>query len=385
MEFKFSPEEITLRDAIRSFLDAELPADWDWDIHEVYSDDELWSFARAFLKKLAARGWSAPAWPPEYGGAGYGVLQQLIYSEEMAYRYAPLVNASAITMLGPVLQAFGSAAQKREHLARIISTDVIWCQGYSEPSAGSDLASLQTTAVKDGDDFLITGQKIWTSFAHRSEWMFLLARTDKEAPRHKGLGFFLMDMASSGVKVEPLLTMNGAHYFNQVFLDDVRVPRENLIGGETDGWLVAATLLDFERSNIAAAARARRDLDDLIQFLREAGPRVPSTLALAELAVEIEIGRLLSYRVASMQGRGEIPNAEASAAKLYHSELAQRLSNAALNILARTDLPNGDGAAPRFQRRTARMYTASMASTIAGGTSEIQRNIIAYRGLGLPR
>ena len=197
MDFRFTPQEEALRQEVRSFLQKELPADWDSSGFEV--PDEQWEFSKNFLKKLAQKGWIAFNWPKEYGGYGATVMEQVVYNEEMAYRRAPLINGSGVGMLGPILILYGNEEQKKQHLKGITSSEVIWCQGYSEPGSGSDLASLQTRAVRDGDDYVINGQKIWTSGAHHADWMFLLARTDPEAPKHRGISMFLLDMKTPGI------------------------------------------------------------------------------------------------------------------------------------------------------------------------------------------
>jgi 3-oxocholest-4-en-26-oyl-CoA dehydrogenase alpha subunit len=391
MEFVFTPEQEDFRQELRQFLQAELPADAGGDGDE--EGGEAWEFSKQFQKKLAARGWLVPQWPKQYGGADMGILEQLILQEEMAYRGAPIPGSSGIRMLGPVLMLYGTEEQKREHLPGIASGDVIWCQGYSEPGSGSDLASLQTRAVRDGDEYVINGQKIWTSNAHRADWIFLLGRTDPDAPKHRGISFFVFPMKTPGISVQPLINLAGIHGFNQTFYDNVRVPVKSLVGEENRGWYVGAALLDFERSNISGAATSKRSLEQLTQYCRETmsdgGSLFSQPLVrnkLAELAIETEVGRLLSYRVASIQARGQIPNKEASMAKLYHSELAQRLAGTGVQIMGlygqvRPESPRWARLRGQFTMR----YMTSVSGTIAAGTSEIQRNIIATRGLGLPR
>jgi len=273
--------------------------------------DAGWEFSKQFQRKLAARGWLVPQWPKEYGGADMGIVEQLILQEEMAYRGAPIPGTSGIRMLGPVLMLYGTEEQKREHLPGIASGEVIWCQGYSEPGSGSDLASLQTRAVRDGDEYVINGQKIWTSNAHRADQIFLLARTDPDAPKHRGISFFVFPMKTPGITVQPLINLAGIHGFNQTFYDNVRVPAKSLVGEENRGWYVGAALLDFERSNISGAAMAKRSLEQLTQYCRETKSDGGSLMSqplvrnsLAALAVETEVGRLLSYRVASIQAAG---------------------------------------------------------------------------------
>jgi len=392
MEFKFSPQEDALREEVRGFLRQELPAGWDTDPLEA-GTDEAWQFSRAFVKKLGRKGWIAFNWPKEYGGYGASIMEQVIYNEEMAYGRAPMVNLFGVNMIGPTLIVYGSEEQKKQHLSGITSGDVMWCQGYSEPGAGSDLASLQTRAVRDGDDYVINGQKIWTSAAHRADWIFLLARTDPDAPKHRGISMFLLEMKTPGISVRPLVNLAGQLGFNEVFFDNVRVPAKNMVGEENRGWYIGATLLDFERSNISGAAAARRSLEELIDYCREtgtgrgsAGRRDLERNSIADRWVEIEVGRYISYRVASIQAQGKIPNYEASVAKLYHSELGQRIAQTGVRVMGLHGqvLPESKKWA-RLAGRFAMAYMTSLGTTIAAGTSEIQRNIIATRGLGLPR
>ncbi|MCH8920748.1 MAG: acyl-CoA dehydrogenase family protein, partial [Chloroflexi bacterium] len=281
----------------------------------------------------------------------------------------------------------------------LVSGDAVWCQGFSEPGSGSDLASLQTRAVRDGDDYVINGQKIWTSGAQFAQRMILLARTDPDAPKHKGISYFLLDMKSPGVTVRPLVNMANSAAFNEVFFEDVRVPKKDLLGEENRGWYVAATTLDFERSSIGAAIAQQTQVEDLILFVREGagdGVTVHPTvkLELAERSIEAETARLLSYRVITLQTKGMVPNHEASAAKLYSSELSQRVAATGMRLvglyglLDRDRKAEAEAAANRYAPRGGRLmraYLNAVGSTIAGGTSEIQRNIIATRGLGLPR
>jgi alkylation response protein AidB-like acyl-CoA dehydrogenase len=393
MDFRFTPEQEAFRREIREFLRKELPAEWYAGEFELGSDED-WELSRQFQKKLAERGWLVPHWPKEYGGSDMGLWEQMVLREELGYHRAPLGNAVfGINMLGPILMLYGTEEQKREHLPRIARAEVTWCQGWSEPGSGSDLASLQTRAVRDGDEYVINGQKIWTTGAHRADWIFFLARTDPNAPKHKGISFFLAPMNAPGIRVQPIINMAGIHSFNQVFFEDVRIPAKNLVGEENRGWYLGAALLDFERSGIGAVASLKRDLDDLVVYCRETKvlgqPLIAQgwvRYALADRAVEVEVGRYLSYRVTSMQARGQIPNAEASMTKLFSSELAQRLANTGVKIMGLYGQVRPEsGRWARLHGRFAMAYMMTVASTIAGGTSEIQRNIIATRGLGLPR
>jgi alkylation response protein AidB-like acyl-CoA dehydrogenase len=391
MDFRFSEKEEGFRTEVREFLDRELAAEDESEPFDIRSE-EHWRRANVFMKKLSKKGWIAMHWPKEYGGYGASIMEQLIYNEEMAYRRAPLVNQSGTNMVGPTLILYGSEEQKKQHLGGITSGEIIWSQGYSEPQAGSDLASLQTRAVRDGDDYIINGQKIWTSNAHRSQWMFMLARTDPEAPKHKGISFFLVDMKSPGIEVRPLVNLAGQHGFNEVFFEDVRVPKENLVGEENRGWYVGVTLLDFERSNISGAAAAKREFERLVRYARETRHNGRTLLELphlryklAETAIEIEIGRGMSYRVASIQNSGGIPNYEASMAKLFHSELAHRLARVGTQVVGTYGALRPGSKHAQLEGQFTESYMTSLGGMIAAGTSEIQRGIIAGRGLGLPR
>jgi alkylation response protein AidB-like acyl-CoA dehydrogenase len=350
-----------------------------------------------WTKALAERKWIAPAWPAEYGGAGLTVMQQFIFNEEMAEARAPRPGGIATGFAGPTLIVHGTEQQKQKYLPEILTGEVLWCQGYSEPGAGSDLASLQTRAVADGDDFVVNGQKIWTSGAHASKWMILLTRTDPNAPKHRGITYFIVDMKSPGISVRPLVNMAASHEFNEVFFDSVRVPRENMIGEENRGWYLAQTTLSFERSNIGSAVGQRQTVQDLITFAREAGDR--STLShnpalateLTDRYVEATVALMLSYKIISIQAKeGVAPGHEASVAKLFGTELNQRIYRTGMKMLGPYgQLNRSQSEAARkwlpLRGRIEYMYLRTVANTIEGGTSEIQRNIIATRGLGLPR
>ncbi len=390
MEFRFTPQQDAFRQKVRAFLKEALPPDWVGSDSAI--DEESFTYGRQFLRKLAPKRWIAPAWPQEYGGAGLSLWEQVVYNEEMAYHRAPLINLPAVGYLGPTIMIYGSDEQKAQHLGRITSGEVIWCQGYSEPGSGSDLASLQTRAVQDGDDFIINGQKIWTSQAHYADWMFLLARTDPDAPKHKGISYFLLDMKSPGITVRPLINLAGTSGFNEVFFDNVRVPRSGLLGELNRGWYMATTTLDFERSNVSTSAGLQRSLEELTAFCVETksnGARLidrPTVRhRLADLWIEINVTRLMSYRVVTMQERGIVPNHEASIVKVFNSECNQRLARAGVQMLGLYGQLEPDSPHARMRGRFERSYLTSAGSTIAAGTSEIQRNIIASRGLGLPR
>ena len=389
MDFRLPPDVEEFRQEVKDFIQKELPESY--RSRELFDEEENEEVATAFRKKLANEGWLTIAWPKEYGGMGADHLRQLVYNEEMAYRGAPMGD-QGVSMLGPTLMIHGSEELKEKFLPPITRAEMRWCQGYSEPESGSDLASLQTSAVEDGDDFVINGSKIWNSSAHHADWIFFLARTDQEAPKHRGISFLLADLKSPGLTVRPIISMAGVHSFNQIFFDNVRVPKHQLVGELNRGWYVAMTLLDFERSGVARSAQARRVLEELVQYTQEVKVN-GKTLSedplvrrrLADLAIEIGVSHMMSQNIAWMQSQGIVPNMEASVGKLFGSELTQRLYSTGLQILGLYGQLEKDAKWAPLKGRIERGWLLSFSSTIAGGTSEIQRNIIATRGLGLPR
>jgi alkylation response protein AidB-like acyl-CoA dehydrogenase len=393
MDFRFTPEEQAFRQEVREFIRREMPPDWEGIFLE--EEEEDWKQGRAFVKKLSQKGWVAPAWPKEYGGMEASPALQLVYNEEMGYHRAPIGSIiQAVGYIGPAILFFGTEEQKNQHLPPITAGEVVWCQGFSEPEAGSDLASLKCRAVKDGDDWVINGDKIWTSNAHRSEWCILLARTDPAAPKHKGISFFLVDMKTPGITVQPTINMANVHSFNQVFFEDARVPNNALLGQENQGWYIAAMTLDYERSSLVAAAvsMAKRGLDELIDYCKETKVNGRSLLdnplvrhKLSEMAIEIEVGKYMVYRVVSQQARKEPGSIEAAVCKLYNTEMDVRLANTGIQILGLYGQLHKDSKWVRMMGRFQKSYLYAIAMVIGGGSSEIQRNIIAMRGLGLPR
>jgi alkylation response protein AidB-like acyl-CoA dehydrogenase len=391
MDFRLSPAQRALRDEVRAWLRATLGPNWVGEDADVVDQD--WQTALWFNRQLARRGWLVPAWPIEYGGQGWSPVEQLILTEELVYARAPAgARLFGVHMVGPTLILHGTEEQKRRFLPPIARGEAVWCQGFSEPGAGSDLASLQTRAVRDGDDYVINGQKIWTTAGHRADWMILLARTDPDAPKHRGITYFLVDMTSPGITVRPLINMVGRHEFNEVFFENVRVPAENVVGEVNRGWYVATTTLDLERSSIAAMANGRRMLDDLLAFCRAERwdglrlidhPRVRPVLA--DLHIGVEVGRLFSYRVAWLQAQGRVPNVEASQAKLFAAELSQKVAQGGMRVLALYGPLREGSPWARIGGRFATHYLWTVSQTYAGGSVEIQRQIIATRGLGLPR
>ncbi|MCZ6545870.1 MAG: acyl-CoA dehydrogenase family protein [Chloroflexi bacterium] len=385
MDFTFTAEQETWRNEISSWIDDEFGSGWAG--LEYDEADQYFDFAQGVRAKLAAKKWSAPAWPEEYGGMGLSFVEQAIFSETLAYRRVPGPDLISAGYVGPTLLVYGTDEQKEQYLDDIVNARVTWCQGYSEPGSGSDLASLQTRAVRDGDDYVINGQKIWTSQAHKADWMFILVRTDPDAPKHRGITYLLLDMKTPGVTVRPLTNMLGGHGFNEVFFEDVRVPVKNRVGEENRGWYVGMATMDFERSALSGSAAIRRNFEDFARYLRENPQLVDDRVkaGCADVAIGIELARLLSLRVLSMQQGGLAPNHEASVAKLFSSELGQRFSHFCINVMGPSgQLRKGDGYAAMNGWFT-EQYMSTVPSTIAGGTSEIQRGIIATRGLGMPR
>ncbi|MBI4232885.1 MAG: acyl-CoA dehydrogenase family protein [Chloroflexi bacterium] len=393
MDFAFTPQQEAFRQEVRSFLKEVLPAGWHGIDPDSYFTEEYWPFIRNLTRRMAARGWLTMAWPREYGGQARAHMEQLLYNEEIGYNRVPVRDASTgVQMVGPTLMLYGTEDLKREFLPPIASAEIVFCQGFSEPGSGSDLASLSTRAVEDGDDYVINGSKIWTSGAHRSDYCYLLARTDPNAEKHRGISAFILDMKTPGIAVSPIINMLGVHYFNQVFFDNVRVNKRFLIGERNRGWYVAATTLDFERSGVGRFGANRRSLEELARLARETrldgeplsrNPMVRNRLA--DLYLANQAGNLVAYEVAWMQSQGKVPNKEASMSKLLGSELAQQVYQLAVSMLGLYGVLNKGSKWAFINGRLAWEWADSFAHTIRGGTSEIQRNIIATRGLGLPR
>ena len=389
MDFKLNEEDEAFRKQVGDFVDEELP--WNWRERSIDPEEpsEV-PLVKQFRRKLADKGWLTMAWPEEYGGQDAPHIRQMIFNEEMAYRGVPATD-SGIRMVGPILMLYGTEEQKKQFLPRIASADIDWAQGYSEPDAGSDLASLQTRAVEDGDDFVINGSKIWNGAHSGADWMFMLARTEPDAPKHRGISFLLTEMAAPGVKVENVPMMWNANRALVTF-DDLRIPKKNLVGELNRGWYVGAALLDFERSGVDRPARAKRLLEDLVEFAKthdkNGKPIAEDPMIryrLANLAVEIETCRMMCYNVAWMQSEDLIPNKEASITKAFGSEMMIRLNSVGMQIIGMYGLLEPDSKWAPLAGRLENSFLRSHGGTVAAGTSEIQRGIIATRGLGLPR
>ncbi len=388
MDLTYSPAEEGFRSDLRAWLTANPPGP------EPESLDAWVAYGKDWQRRLFEAGWCGVHWPAEYGGRGASVIEQILFEEEMARAQAPLlINLAGLTMGGPVLIAHGTEAQKQRHLKRILAADEIWCQGFSEPNAGSDLAALKTRAVLDGDSFVVNGQKVWTSFARYADWCMLLVRTDPEAPKHRGITFLLVDMRSPGISVRPLRQISGEDDFNEVFFEDVRVPRANVIGAINGGWDIAITTLMHERQTLTFSRQlqSRRALHDLLALARRptrGAPLARDPLARQQLAaayIDSEAMRYTALRNLTRVLRGGVPGPEGSIEKLFWSEMYQRMLEGALALQGPFgQLMQGSPHAVD-DGRWGHLMLYSRGRTIAAGSSEIQRNIIAERVLGLPR
>ncbi len=390
MDFSLSQEEEGFRQELRAFLKKELPPDWEGDDEE--GSDEVWAFGLQMRKKLAAKGWLAMHWPPEYGGQNASRIKQAIFVEEFGYFRSAGREIYGPYIVGPTIMLYGTPEQKAFFLPRIARGEITWCQGFSEPGAGSDLANLSTRAVEDGDDFVINGQKIWTSIGHRADWMFMLARSNPNVPKHKGISYLVLPVKTPGLEIRPIINMAGVHSFNETFYTDVRVPKKNLIGEKDQGWYVAMASLNFERSGAEYVGQGLRLVEELAAYARDTkrngvalakDPLVRNKIA--ERAVEAKIAHHLAFQVAWLQDKGQVPDKEAAASKVFSTELLQRATNTGMQLMGLYgQVAPGSRWAP-LKGRLEQLWLISFGRTHAGGTSEVQRLIIATRGLGLPR
>ena len=400
MDFNDTPQEAEFRAAARAFLNKHMKPLKPGEARDMLGerdDPDTIKNAQAWQATKKDNGWACLTWPKEYGGRDATPIQSVIWNQEEAkYDVPPNIFGIGIGMLGPTIMAHGTPEQKSAHLEKMARGDEIWCQLFSEPAAGSDLAGLRTTAVKQGDHWILNGQKIWTTGAHFSKWGMIVTRTDPTVPKHAGLTYFIVDMKSPGLTVRPLINAAMSHEFNEVFFEDVRIPRANIIGEENRGWYLAQTTLSFERSNIGGAVGARQTVEDLVKFAREHQSDNQSTLGhnralrheLIERFVEAGVATMMSFKIVSIQANeGVAPGHQASVAKLYGTELNQRIYRTGMKVLGLYGQLDSktEGPKPPMNGRMKYMYMRSIANTIEGGTSEIQRNIIATRGLGLPR
>ena len=402
VDFRLTPEDELFRDEVRAFVRREVPP------HRTGVVTTMEDFAErddpfiiGLRRKLAQRGWLTMGWPREYGGQGASPLRQTVFLEELAYHDAPGQDLMGVGIVGPTIMRYGTEEQKRRHLQAIARGEAMWVQGFSEPSAGSDLGGLSTRADLQGDQFIINGQKIWSSGAHIADWMFLLARTDQQAPKHRGISAILLDMREAkGMTVRPIVNMAGMQGFNEVFFDNTAAPRANLLGEMNRGFYYAMDLLEAERiSFINYSAIGRGVLDALGEYMRDTAhgrgaehgrwtAGLERTLArhrLAEHAIEMQTARRLSYLVSWMASVGQPAGHHASINKLFSTEAFRRLAVTAMQIAGQYGQVEGESRHAPLMGRINRIYYFSVGMQIAGGTSEIQRNVIASRGLGLPR
>jgi alkylation response protein AidB-like acyl-CoA dehydrogenase len=396
MDFQFTPEEEALRKEFNDFFKAEMkyaPPEWGTSMEAIFGLDACWAFHRKLAKKLAAKGWLSRPWPKEYGGQDASLVEQFLFSEVMGYNRGAGVDHWGITLLAPTLLVSANEEQKKEHLPPIARAERFWTQLWSEPSSGSDLASLTTRAVRNGDDYIVNGQKTWSSGAHRADWGFLLARTNPNEKRSRGLSFFLVDMKTPGITIKPIQGLDGSHLFNEVFLDDVRVPARNMVGEENQGWMASQMTSNFERSMIALFAYLKRELEELTEFCKETKrdgkPLCENPLIrhrLAQMAIEIDIGRTYSYSVLWSQIKGGLVMSAhlAAGAKTLATEMVQRFNFSGYQIIgpyAQVKESRWSPLKGRYEKECQQCLGLSM----AGGTSEIMRNLICAMGLGLPR
>ncbi len=391
MDFNYSPEDEAFRQELRSWLEANrqfAPPPREYLADE---GDEDWPLKVRWHKKLQEGKWVAVHWPKEYGGRSATVLQRQIYREELErLNLAEPFLGFGITLLGPTLMHWGTDAQKQRYLPKILQGDEVWCQGYSEPNSGSDLASLQTRAVEDGDDFVVNGQKVWTSMAQHADWIFLLVRTDPEAPKHKGISYLLVDMHSPGITVRPLVQITGAKGFNEVFFEDARVPKANLVGQKNQGWLVAMTTLMFERSG--GGERSIGEVQDLIELAKRV-PRNGGTAwddssvrqKVASFACEAQALKYTGYRQLTKQIKGQPPGPEGSMMKLCQTELSLKIALYAMEMLGPYSQFEHEAPFAIDRGRWSFRMLAARGPTIFAGTNQIQHNIIGERVLGLPK
>jgi len=394
VDLDLAPEDAVFRDQLRAWLKQNLPqAARRRSVSQGEDPGARLAAMKAWQKKLHAAGYVAIGWPREYGGQGASLMQQTLLSEELVRHKAPgLVGMMGLQMVGPTLIHWGTEEQKRRYLPRILTADELWCQGYSEPGSGSDLASLKTSALQEGDHFRVNGQKIWTSNAQIADWMFCLVRTDKLAPKHAGITYLLIDMKSPGITIRPLLQMTKDAGFNEVFFDNVRVPVENVIGGLGQGWAVANTTLVHERNMLGSTTQTQNMFEALLRVARAAqrGGR-PATedpivrQRLAALKIQVEAMRLNAYRNLTATLQGKNPGIEASITKLVTCELNHQLAATALDLLGPYGTLYRGSKHLRDDGFWPYELMFSLGLIIGGGTAQIQKNIIAQRGLGLPR
>ncbi|HCX66934.1 acyl-CoA dehydrogenase family protein [Parvibaculum sp.] len=395
MDMRFSPEEMTFRDEVREFIANNYPEELRGARRGEMSKEDILKWHRILYKK----GWVVPHWPVEYGGTGWTITQRYIWNEENARAETTPLLPFGLSMVGPVIYTFGNEEQKKRFLPGILSGDDWWCQGYSEPGSGSDLASLRTRAVREGDHYIVNGSKTWTTLAQHADWMFCLVRTDPNAKQQEGISFLLIDMKTPGITVRPIITMDGSHEVNEVFLEDVKVPAENLIGEENKGWTYAKFLLGNERSGIAGVARSKKAIERLKKLataeLLDGEPLMKTdefSRKVAELEIDLSALEVTELRTLAAESKGRGPGPEASILKIKGTEIQQRITELAVEAVgnyALVEAPrlevtgNEFVPGPEGSQGVAQDYFNMRKTSIYGGSNEIQHNIIAKMVLGL--
>lgn len=395
MDFRLTPEQEALKNEFEEFFSEEIknaPESWSGGLMAMFESDENWAYHRSVAEKLGEKGWLSLPWPKEYGGREHSYFEQLMFNEVRAYYRVPGVDMWGPQIVAPSLLEHGSEELKQEWLPRIARGEINWCQGWSEPNAGSDLASLSTRAVEDGDDYVLNGQKIWTSGAHRADHMFLMARTDPNVPKHKGITYFLTELDKPGVTIRELLYMHKKRDYNEVFFDNFRIPKKNIVGEVNQGWYVTMAGINFERSMIGAVSELQGELEEFVEFCkgaeRNGRPLAKDPIVrhkLAQLAIELEAAKNWAYYVSSLQSKGQNVPAESSAAKWFSSELTVRFANTVVEVMGLYGTLKEGSKWAILDGRFEDMCQISLGITIAGGTTETMKNIIAWMGLKLPR
>jgi acyl-CoA dehydrogenase len=395
MNLNFTEEELAFQREVRQFLAENLPAhiiEGTANNGSVFVEKDI---ALEWQAILVAKGWAVPAWPVEHGGTDWTPAQKYIFSKECYHAGAPMLIPLGLLMLAPVIMAFGSEEQKAEYLPKILNGEHYWCQGYSEPGSGSDLASLKLKAERDGDEYVVNGSKIWTTHAHLADHIFCLVRTDSEVKPQAGISFLLIDMATPGVKVDPIITMAGDLEVNQVFFDDVRVPVANRIGEENKGWSYAKYLLEFERGGGFSAHRVRHEVEDLKKLIDEAKSENPAfdkdgdiSRRVARIEIDLKALEITELRILSSVSGGGNPGPESSIMKISTVQLEQAVNELCVDVLGYTGfemnpVPEGNPVRADFTSSVVPRYLNNRAASIFGGSQEIQRNIIAKMVLGL--
>ncbi len=404
MDLNWSAADRVFRDEVREFLDRELTPELrarGKGLTSVYADYDT---TMAWHHILYRKGWVAPAWPVQYGGCGWSVVQRYIWASELTAAAAPPLSPMGIGMCGPVLIGHGSPAQQAHYLPRMLSGEDFWCQGYSEPGSGSDLASLQMSAVEDGDDFICNGHKIWTTHANVANWIFCLVRTAREKIPQLGITFLLIDMKTPGISVKPIIMLSGEHIQNEVFFTDVRVPKANVVGKVGEGWTVAKYLMQFERGGGGAAPGLKNRLEKIRNIAKKEGSDdIDFAVKVAQAAVDVASLEAVEFRVMSKLSNGQAPGAESSMMKMVGTEISQRLTELAMEAIGlyalpyqphavspggpvpnyRPPMPNESPAGPDYSWPVTAKYFNDRAGSIYAGTNEVQRNIMSKAILGL--